>query len=299
MTGTLFLDGFRRSLSRSMVALAWALVVCGGRPVPAEIVTFQDAVLPESGYLNGDPGGLQPGDSVSVPLVSGNVSFSNTYGIDSYGAPPNQLIYPYWFGFAFSNVVNTTDGEFTNQYASYPGGGYESTQYAVAYADGATIALPGAATVAGFRIANTTYARATMVSADPNQFADPLQPPNGYFSVTAIGLLGSSTTGTVEFLLADFRGPSPPGVLGGWSWFPLGDLGVVDSVSFAFAGSDVGDYGLNTAAYFAMDDFTYAPVPEPAAAALAVMGVAWWVGGRIRRRAGKVRPGPTQPESPP
>lgn len=281
------------------VAVACMLAMGHGRPAPADVVTFQDVVLPESGYLNGDPGGLQPGDFVSVPLVSGGVSFSNTYGVDSYGVPPNNFIYPYWFGFSFSNVVNTTDGSFTNQYASYPGGGYESTQYAVAYGDGATITLPRPATVSGFRIANTTYARATMVSADPNQFADPLRPPNGYFSVTAIGLLGSSTTATVEFLLADFRGASPPGVLDGWSWFALGDLGTVDAVSFAFAGSDVGDYGLNTAAYFAMDDFTFAPVPEPAAAALAVVAGAWWVGGRIRRRIGRVRSVFSPPESPP
>ena len=289
MTAACALVDVRRFTPRALVVFAWALVACCGRSSPADIVTFQDVVLPETGYINGDPGGLQPGDFVSVPLVSGSVTFSNTYGIDSSGVPPNQFIYPYWFGFSFSNVVNTTDGDFTNQYASYPGGGYESTQYAVAYADGATITLPGSSAVEGFRIANTTYARATMVSADPNQFADPLQPPNGYFSVTASGLLGSSTTGTVEFLLAEFRGASPPGVLGGWSWFPLGDLGTVDAVSFEFAGSDVGAYGLNTAAYFAMDDFTFTPVPEPAAAALAVVAGVWWVGGRIRRRLGRVR----------
>lgn len=285
----------RRSRAwRATTALAWALAACCVRPAAADVVTFQDVVLPESGYLNGDPGGLTPGQSVSEPLVSGGVSFANTYGIDSYGVPPNQFIYPYWFGFSFSNIVNTTDGSFTNQYASYPGGGYESTQYAVAYADGATLTLPGPATVAGFRIANTTYARATMVSADPNQFADPLGPPNGYFSVTATGVLGSSTTATVEFLLADFRGASPPGVLAGWSWFPLGDLGVVDAVSFEFAGSDVGEYGLNTAAYFAMDNLTYTPVPEPHAAALAAAGMACvfggWVRGRVRRRLGTVGP---------
>ncbi|MFM9057885.1 MAG: DUF4465 domain-containing protein [Planctomycetaceae bacterium] len=276
-----------------MAVLAWLLVACCGSPAPADVVTFEDVVLPGSGYLNGDPGGLQPGDSVSVPLVSGSVSFSNTNGIDL------TYEFPYWFGFSFSKVVNTTDGVYTNQYASYPGGGYESSQYAVAYADYATITLPGAATVAGFRIANTTYARSTMVSADPELFASPLQPPKGYFSVTATGLLGSGTTGTAEFFLADFRGASPPGVLGGWSWFPLGDLGTVDAVSFTFAGSDVGDYGLNTAAYFAMDDFTYTPVPEPAAAALALVGGAWWVGGRIRRRVGRVGPSSSAFESPP
>jgi len=248
----------------------------------AEVVSFEDVVVPPSGYLNGDPGDLQPGESVTVPLVSGSVSFSNTYGIDVYG----EYTYPYWFGFAFSDVVNTTDGTWDNQYASYPGGGHESTNYAVAYADGATIALPAPSAVAGFWIANTTYARSTMVSADPEQFASPLGPPAGYFRVTATGLLGGSITGTTEFFLADFAGPAPPGVLGGWAWFSLAGLGAIDSVSFAFDGSDVGDYGLNTAAYFAMDDFTYAPVPEPAAVALAAVGVAMQVVRLRRRRVG-------------
>ncbi len=281
----------RRGAPPTAVTLLVVAIVCVVRPAPADVVTFEDIPLPPAGYLNGDPGGLQPGQFVSVPFVSGGASFGNTYGVDAYGAPPNQFIYPYWFGFAISNVVNTTDGSWTNQYASYPGGGYESTNYAVAYADGAMVALPGPATVSGFRIANTTYARSTMVSADPEQFASPLQPPNGYFQVTATGLLGSATTGVVEVFLADFRGASPPGVLADWSWFPLTDLGVVDSVSFTFAGSDVGDYGLNTAAYFAMDNLTYMPVPEPRAMVLAVVGAVWLGGRRIRRRVGRVEGG--------
>jgi hypothetical protein len=275
--------GHRRGrVAAAATVLACTLASCA----VAEVVSFEDVVLPPSGYLNGDPGDLQPGESVTVPLVSGSVSFSNTYGIDVYG----EYTYPYWFGFAFSDVVNTTDGTWDNQYASYPGGGHESTNYAVAYADGATIALPSPSAVAGFWIANTTYARSTMVSADPEQFASPLGPPAGYFRVTATGLLGGSITGSAEFFLADFAGPAPPGVLGGWAWFSLTGLGAIDSVSFAFDGSDVGDYGLNTAAYFAMDDFTYAPVPEPTAVALAAVGVAMQV-VRLRRRhaGGRVR----------
>lgn len=277
----------RHAISRmAPVALAWTLGVSWAGTVRAEVVTFQDVSLPQDGYLNGNPGGLQPGQRVDQPLVSGGVSFSNTYGVDAYGVPPNQVVYPYWYGFSFSNVVNTTDGTWTNQYASYPGGGYDSTQYAVVYAAGATVRLPGPATVAGFRIANTTYARSTMVSADPEQFASPLQPPGGFFSVTAIGLLGSATTGTVDFFLADFRGASPPGVLGGWSWFSLEALGEVDAVSFAFDGSDVGDYGLNTAAYFAMDDFTFMPVPESGPVPLAVLAGLALAATWSSRRAG-------------
>ena len=37
----------------------------------------------------------------------------------------------------------------------------------------------------------------------------------------------------------------------------------VDRIEFSFDGSDKGTFGLNTPAYFAMDDFTVTAVPEP------------------------------------
>lgn len=273
----------RNTVGRS---LAWTVLAAMlGMPAGAAVVVTFEGTLATSGtYDNGDPGDLQPGGSVSEPLVAGGVEFSNTNGIAVF----DGFTYPYWGGFAFSNVVDTTDGSFTNQYASYPGSGSESPTYAVAYGDGATITLPGAASVAGLWIANTTYARATMVTPDPENFAVPLEPPDGFFRVTASGTWNGTAAGTATFMLADFTGAEPPGVLDGWAWFDLSMLGTVDSITFAFDGSDVGDYGLNTAAYFAMDDFTYTPVPEPAAAALVAAGLVVLVGRLAWRRR---RPG--------
>jgi hypothetical protein len=219
------------------------------------VVDFEDLTVPLSGHFNGDPGSLSPGQSVNAPWTSAGVSFANTFGIVS--------VYEYWNGFAYSNVVNTTDPAFENQYASYPGGGYQSSTYAVAYADGATITLPVATTVAGMRIANTTYAALTMRDGDQYGFAAPL-PAGGWFATTATGKLAGETTGTATFYLADLRGESPPGIRATWAWFDLTALGTVDTIEFAFDGSDQGTFGLNTPAYFAMDDLTVTAVPEPA-----------------------------------
>lgn len=253
---------------------AGALLAAG--TAAAAIVDFQDCPLPGSqSYFNGDPGTLQPGQSRTQPWASGGVAFANTFGIDGdYG-------FPYWSGFAFSNVVNTTDGSFTNQYAARPGGGFASSTYAVAYADGAAVSLPAPSTAAGFRIANTTYTYLTLVNGDQYGFTSPLA-AGGWFRVTASGRLGGTTTGSTSFELADLRGPSPTGILSGWGWFDLQPLGTVDRIEFTFSGSDTGTYGLNTPAYFAMDDLTFFPVPEPASGLAAAVVVAALWGWRRR-----------------
>lgn len=260
-----------------VVRLVCAVVVIGAATVRADVVTFEDLSVPPSGYFNGDPGGLSPGQSVNVPWTSGGASFANTFGVDA------DFAFPYWIGFAYSDVVNTTDPDFGNQYASYPGGGSGSTTYAVAYADGAAVTLPVPATVAGFMIANTTYAALTMLDGDPYGFSLPLG-PGGWFRVTASGSLGGAATGTAEYYLADLRGGSTPGVLATWDWFDLSPLGTVDTISFTFAGSDAGVFGLNTPAYFAMDDLTFAPVPEPSTGAIVASLV--FAAAAVRRRSG-------------
>jgi hypothetical protein len=270
----LMVDGLGQGIWRS----GWWLRVCGGMLLVVAVdglaggdtVTFEDLSIAPSSYLNGDPGGLPTGQSVTDPIVSGGVSFSNTFGIDSYGG----YDYPYWYGFAASNVVDSSTPYFTNQYASYPGGGYQSSNYGVAYGNGASLALPVPGKVLGFRIANTTYTYLSMANGDPYGFTAPLADSNGHFMVTASGFLQGNATGSTDFYLADLRTGSSPGILAGWAWFDLAGLGTVDTVMFSFAGSDEGLYGLNTPVYFAIDDFVYedlvyesVPEIDPASAA--------------------------------
>jgi hypothetical protein len=65
-------------------------------------------------------------------------------------------------------------------------------------------------------------------------------------------------TDTVEFYLADFRftDNSKDYIIKEWKWVDLTSLGNVDSLVFAMSSSDVGQYGMNTPAYFCIDDLT-------------------------------------------
>ena len=259
------------------------LLVAAGGVARGATVTFEDLSLAPNSYFDGDPGNLPNGQSVSNPIVSGGVAFSNTFSVAPDGT------YTYWSGFATSNVVNTTDPNFTNQYASYPGGGYQSPTYGIAYADGASFTLPAPGMVSGFEIANSTYAYLAMANGDPYGFTAPLASAQGYLIVTATGFLQGNSTGSADFYLADFGTLSSAGILAGWAWFDLTGLGTVDMVSFAFTGSDTGLYGLNTPAYFAIDNLTYDSVPEidPASAGSAIsfgIGLLALLERRQRRR---------------
>lgn len=278
----------RPSLHAAIGSLA-ALFCCAAAwpgHVRAEVViTFEDLTVPEAGFFNGNPGNLAPGQSVTVPWTSGSVSFANQFSIDAFYG------YASWAGFSYSDVAASGAATFSNQYASNPGGGYESPTYAVAYQDSFTpflpvITLPVATEVSGFRIANTTYAFGSMQDGDG--FSDPLPTGTGWFATTATGFVGGSVTGSATFFLGDRRGDSPTGILSGWAWFDLTPLGVVDRIEFSFDGSQYSEYGLTTPAYFAMDNLTVATVPEPGTWALLIgAGVGWAVvrGRRWGRRA--------------
>ena len=63
------------------------------------------------------------------------------------------------------------------------------------------------------------------------------------------------STESVDFYLADYRfvNNADDFIVSNWTYANLTDLGVVDTLQFSLASSDVGDLGMNTPAYFAMD----------------------------------------------
>jgi hypothetical protein len=53
-----------------------------------------------------------------------------------------------------------------------------------------------------------------------------------------------------------YEDPEDDYILKEWEWLDLTSLGLVTSLNFALESSDVGEYGMNTPAYFCIDDFT-------------------------------------------
>ena len=79
-----------------------------------------------------------------------------------------------------------------------------------------------------------------------------------WFFITIKGYTGGNlTTDSVNFYLADYRftNNTQDYIVKDWRWVDLTSLGNIDSVSFTLSSSDVGAYGINTPAFFAIDNF--------------------------------------------
>ncbi len=234
----------------------WAVLLTAGLLLPvflqAQISTFDDLKLDSTNaYWNGSDtsGGFQ----------SGSAYFFNEYNL-TYGS---------WSGFAYSNVKNDTTAGFSNQYAAIPASGvFHSSKYAVAYAySPVSLKLTGelaGSVLKGLYVTNSTYAALSMEYGDAyaKKFggADGTDPD--WFLLTIKGYDKGEFTDSVSFYLADYRFTSSDSdyIVKTWKWVNLQQLGAVDSLTFELHSSDMGKYGMNTPAYFCLDnlnDTTY------------------------------------------
>ncbi len=218
-------------------------------------------------------------------FTSRGVSFANSY----------NATYHSWSGWSYSNVNDpTTTGvsplktDYSHQYAaitgSAPGG---SGNYGISSGTGAYINLAAGTAPVSFQVTNTTYSYLSMTLGDG--FAKKFGVGDS-FELKIYGYSGANGTGTrigeVDFYLANYTSSSslPVSV---WTLVDLSSLGGARSLGFDYASSDVGQFGINTPEYFAMDDLivSSAAVPEPSSALLTLAGVAT-LGLAARRRRG-------------
>ncbi len=250
---------------------------CGGT-----VVDFSDLSLsPQSHWSGPDPNGTTGtlyGDPATFGnFTSGGVNFQNVYAVDpTYG--------PYWEGFAYSNVVNTTTSDYTNQFASISGGGIHGpgSTYAVAYYDAyatiPTIVLPAPTTVLSTDVTNTTYAYYSMLNGDG--IGDTAFSSSDSFQLSIQGFdVNGQPTGAKPVVVDLADGTD---ILTSWSHVDLSSLGN-DVKSLQFSLTSTQPY---TPSYFALGDLTV--VPEPSTLALlssgALVGLIAW-----RRRLARVR----------
>ncbi len=233
---------------------------------------FENFDLPIDSFLNGSDG--------NGGFDAGNVFLNNNYnaGYDS------------WTGWSISTTTDVTTAGFTNGFSSFVGAGAEGSQtYATSFSFGPSIIkLTNDAMgeeVRGLYISNATYPALSMINGDPyaKKFGGPTGDDPDYFLLTIQKYLdGNLSDEKVEFYLADYRfdDNSMDYIVDTWEWVDLTSLGQVDSLSFELSSTDNGGFGMNTPAYFCIDnlitgdgvsstnnliDFTYHVFPNPTA----------------------------------
>ena len=257
-------NGFvSRILTSSVLATATILVAA---TATANTIDFDDFTLDGSGFYNGsDLGGdFTVGNGTFTGTFTG--TFNTTF---SFGCC--------WDGWSVSNHGDTTTPGFGNQYSSVTGGGFGGAgQFGVAFTDSANITLASAENITGTYLTNTTYSALSMLNGDSfaKQFGGASGTDEDWFSVTVEGRLSGAATSSVEFFLADYRFANSVDdyIIDDWTWVDLSSLGLVDELSFSFASSDVGDFGVNTPSYVAVDFIT--SIPEPSTGLLCALGLA-------------------------
>lgn len=219
----------------------------------AATATFDDLALAPGYYWNGDD--------------DGTGTYSGFTSGDNYFLNYQYTAWNYWEGFASSNMTDTTTAGYTNQFSAITGGGVNnSSNYAVAYTanyngqpaqtyNGYTTG-EYAQVVEGFYVTNTTYAYLAMLNGEGGATAFG---NDDWFLLTVYALDSSYSRqidNYVEFYLAEGTD-----ILSTWEWVDLSSLGAVYGLEFELTSSDNGQYGMNTPAYFAMDNLSSVPIP--------------------------------------
>ncbi len=282
------------SVTRHVLALAFALGLCAPAARGGEVVvnfndlTYSSPYDPNQNYPKGQApgtGSYDDGWDLKGGFTSHGTFFTNSY----------DSTYASWSGWAYSNVNDpTTTGsspdttDYLHQFAAVtgtaPGG---SGNYGLEAGTGGAINLLGGSTPLSFQVTNTTYDYLSMKYGDgfAKQFTT-----GDYFELKIYGFTGLNGTGTkvgeVDFYLANFTGGNSL-LVDTWTTVNLSSLAGAQSLTFDYASSDVGTFGINTPESFAMDNLTLGTtsVPEPSGLVLGLLAstiVA--AAGRFRQR---------------
>lgn len=207
--------------------------------------------------------------------LNGSEAYYN--GSDSSGGFNTQSVFfenifnGYWSGgFSYSNVTDNTTPGYMNQYSSIVGSGDQSEKYALYYGSSGQIQFGQNVLLDSVKLTNTTYAALSMKDGDSfakkfgstKNAAGEDDGTNGedYFFVRIFGLNAQSEMiDSMDFYLADFRFADSlqDYILIDWTNVDLSSFPPVQGLSFKLFSSDVGGFGMNTPAYFALDNLVF------------------------------------------
>ena len=212
------------------------------------VADFENIQLDSASWWNGSDG--------SVGFNSGGFYFPNDYNTD-WGS---------WSGFSVSNMNDSATAGWENQYSAITADGVNGSQnYAVVYIDGKlTMEFDNPIQLKGTYVTNSTYAYLSMKNGDDftKKFGGPDGTDPDYFKLIVAGTdIFGNETDPIEFMLADFtfEDNEMDYIVKAWRWFDLSSLGAVTEIHFSLESTDRGTWGMNTPAYFCIDNFNGTP----------------------------------------
>ncbi|MFC2086823.1 DUF4465 domain-containing protein [Bacteroidota bacterium] len=201
--------------------------------------------------LNLEPDSFWNGSDLSGSFNSNGFTFVNYYNAD----------YDSWSGWSYSNKKDDSTAGFINQYSAFTASGYDgSDNYGVANGFGDIFITFDSSYLEGVYITNSTYTALSILNGDAfaKKFGDSTNAPD-WFKLDIIGFMHDSVvTDTVHLYLADYRfaDSNEDYIVSEWTWVDLSPLGKINKLKFQLSSSDVGMWGMNTPAYFCIDQLT-------------------------------------------
>ncbi|MCS7305531.1 MAG: DUF4465 domain-containing protein [Thermoguttaceae bacterium] len=292
------------------------------RTARAELIDFEDLALPPNSHFEGTDTIPYDYTATLNPWTSRGMTFPLYWAVDTYYGWDYTWWYGVTYSnHTWSGTPPAGLGGQYTAYppggTGGPGGAGGSANYAVFFCtadwDGQnygqtysfTLDLPQGKQILGLSVANNCYVWNTLKNGDPYGFSrkfgyldangdgdynDPGDYAGNYpdyFLLRIIGLDGSGqpiAASPVDVYLADYRfeNSQQDYILESWLNVNLSGLAGAEKLLFRLSSTDVGQYGMNTPAYFLVDNILLAEIPEPASGLLMLVGVVGlWV---LRRR---------------
>jgi hypothetical protein len=224
-------------------------IAFGSLNAQQNVADFENLNLSSESYWDGsDLSGQHNNYIFSSSFSSGDYQFHNAYDT-TYGS-----VYGYWSsGWIYSNMTDSTTSGATNQYSAKAGSGWGlSANYAIGKSN-STIVFNQTGSFS-VHVTNSTYAANSM--RDGDSFAKKFtNADQDFFKLHIYGFYNGSISDSTEFYLADFTHADSTldYIVTDWQYVELLP-GLYDSVSFDLSSSDAGAFGMNTPAYFCVDN---------------------------------------------
>jgi len=175
-----------------------------------------------------------------------------------------------WAGYAISNVTDTITSGYNNQYSAFTGGGHDgSSNYAMGYQFGSITCDNEYQSIVSIEITNATYTAISMRDGDEyakkfgsfndaNGLDDGTNGEDFYRIWVYCEDFSGVNKDSIEVLLADYRftDNTQDYIVKDWKKINISqEINFpVSKITFSQESSDNGDFGMNTPAYYVLDD---------------------------------------------